>query len=312
MKFKLLILIILLCLWASHPSSAFAYGAELSYPAAAVYGILQGYSSQHQAYDYAFPNHSQVAAAKAGTIVTGGSTFQYTDGYHSGCTGGVEDRGNYIILDHGSNVQTRYFHLSNTGNTPAPGASFSRADYMALSDDTGCSSVTHLHFSVMINGSFVDPYAGGTQWVSGSPIPMGYTVGSTTYGPFRIIGAVQDKWVSIQGAAGSPMNVEHCPANSPGVPNSDDGVVQDFTSNTSRILWSGATSVHWVYGAISAKYVDVGGPWPNPAPGYPTSDEYQWGTYRRTDFDRGYITWRSDQGTIWNYTTYTSRSTCHW
>lgn len=302
--------IIAIILVISLTDVASAHGNDLSFPAAKLYGINQGFSSSHQAIDYAFPSYSQVAAAKFGTVVASNWSYVDNDRWYP-CLGDNRDRGNYIILDHGSSNQTWYHHLSNTGGTPT-GGDFYRGQSMALSDNTGCSTGAHLHFAVIVNGTATDPYAGTTQWVSGAPIAMGFTDQFGTHGPYRLIFAVNDKWVSIEGAAaGSPMNIEHCPSNSPGVPWSDDGVVQDFTNNNSRILWSGATGVHWVYGAISAKYIEVGGPWPNPAPGYPTSDEYQWGTYRRTDFDRGYITWRSDQGAVWNYTTYTARSTCH-
>jgi murein DD-endopeptidase MepM/ murein hydrolase activator NlpD len=285
---------------------ASAHGVDLSFPAAILYGIRQGFSSSHQAIDYLLPSHTQVAAARQGTVVA--SYWGYDDNMNwYPCVYTNADRGNYIILDHGSGNQTWYHHLSKTGGTPT-GGSFFRGQAMALSDNTGCSTGNHLHFAVIVNGTATDPYAGTTQWVSGAPIAMGYS----NQGPFQIVFGIEAKWVSNEGGAGSPMNVEHCPSNSPGVPWSDDGVVQDFTNNSSRIMWSSPTGTHWVYGAISAKYIDVGGPWPNPAPGYPTSDEYQWGTYRRTDFDRGYITWRSDQGAVWNYGTYTARSTCHW
>ncbi len=307
-RLSVALIAIVLCLGLLCPAVVSANGVDLSYPAAKVYAITQVFSPSHQAIDYGFSSGTKVAAARYGSVAD--SRFDVADGTHT-CDGTINNRGNYIVLDH-DNSQTRYYHLSKNGNTPATGQTFFRGEYMALSDDTGCSTGPHLHFEVRVNGSSVDPYAGTTQWVSGTPIAMGYTDTLGVHGPYKIVYGVQDKWLGNQGAAGSPMNEEHCPANSPGVPNSDDGVVQDFTNNNSRILWSGATSVHWVYGGISAKYIDVGGPWPNPAPGYPTSDEYQWGTYRRTDFDRGYIIWRSDQGTVWNYTTYTSRGTCHW
>ena len=123
-----------------------AYGYNFTFPAARSFKISQGYNPQtgHLAYDYSFPRHSIVAAAKSGTVVD--SLFTHADEWDSQCQGGVADRGNYIILEHDGGVRTKYYHLSNWGNQPGIGAEFEQGEYMALSDDTSCSSADHLHF----------------------------------------------------------------------------------------------------------------------------------------------------------------------
>lgn len=60
------------------------------------------------------------------------------------------------------------------------------------------------------------------------------------------------------------------------------------------IYWSPQTGAHAVYGAIRAAWAQQG--WEAGRLGYPTSDEYQDGKYRRVDFERGYIRWAPDTG----------------
>jgi murein DD-endopeptidase MepM/ murein hydrolase activator NlpD len=179
-------------------------GNNFSSPLSQYSKISQGYSDTHQAYDYLINSHDLVVAAKSGTVEA--STWVYADGWSSDCQGFVRDRGNYIILEHGSNLETWYFHLSNTCNRPAVGATFSRGGYMALGDDTGCSTGHHLHFAVKLNGIPIDLYAGTTNRVSGSPIPMGFRdQNGTQLGSFSLDNTkIHDKWVGLEGAPGAP------------------------------------------------------------------------------------------------------------
>src|SRR5574341_622187 len=206
MKKRLVIMLAaLLATFALATAIALAYGNNFSFPAARRIVISQGYSDTHQAYDYSFTTHTAVAAAKAGTVTA--SRFDRVDGYDSHCTGGIEDRGNYIVLDHGAGLETWYFHLSNTGSTPGVGTYFYRGAPMALSDDTGCSDNPHLHFATKLNGTPFDPYAGTTDWVSGAPIPMGYrNQDGTTNGPYALDRTkIHDKWLALEGKPGSPL-----------------------------------------------------------------------------------------------------------
>jgi murein DD-endopeptidase MepM/ murein hydrolase activator NlpD len=183
-----------------------AYGVDLSFPAARRFKVTQGYHTGHEAYDYGFPNHTQVIAAKAGQVTA--RTWQYADNWQSDCAGFVRDRGNYLILDHGGGAETRYYHLSNTGSQPGVGTSFDRGDSMALSDNTGCSTASHLHFQLLVNGSARDPYAGTGEWVAGSPLPMGYRdQNGTVHGPYAIdYPSFSTLWENLEGEPGSPLN----------------------------------------------------------------------------------------------------------
>lgn len=206
MKKRLVIMLaMVLAAFVLATTIALAYGNNFSFPAARRIAVSQGYSGTHQAYDYSFTTHTAVAAAKAGTVTASG--WGYADGWNSGCTGLIGDRGNYIVLTHASGLETLYFHLSNTGNTPGVNTYFYQGAPMALSDDTGCSDQPHLHFVAKLNGTPFDPYAGTTDWVSGVRIPMGYrNQNGTTNGPYALDKIkIHDKWLALEGKPGSPL-----------------------------------------------------------------------------------------------------------
>lgn len=144
----------------------FAYGQNLSFPAARRFVVTQEYHAGHMAYDYAFPNHVSLVAAKAGTVSASSWVYADNQSWYP-CAGNITDRGNYIILDHGGGLLTHYYHLSNTGGTPGTGASFQRGGLMALSDNTGCSKASHLHYAVTVVGT-----SGNTGHVD-PPAPLG-------------------------------------------------------------------------------------------------------------------------------------------
>ena len=83
-----------------------------------------------------------------------------------------EERGNYVILDHGerdgNNLQTRYYHM----NAPAPvsvGQSVTQGQTIGYVGNTGLSFGAHLHYETRINGdhlnprAFMDLYGGATS-----------------------------------------------------------------------------------------------------------------------------------------------------
>ncbi|SDY30121.1 Short repeat-containing protein of unknown function [Amycolatopsis xylanica] len=65
------------------------------------------------------------------------------------------------------------------------------------------------------------------------------------------------------------------------------------------IFWSPSTGAHWVLGAIRDKWASMG--WERSELGYPTSDEYDIPGGRRSDFQKGSITWDSATGAIQVY-----------
>lgn len=64
--------------------------------------------------------------------------------------------GNMVHLEHAGGFQTRYAHLSGFG--PGLGTYVPQGGLVAYVGTTGMSTGCHLHYEVLINGSFVNPY----------------------------------------------------------------------------------------------------------------------------------------------------------
>jgi murein DD-endopeptidase MepM/ murein hydrolase activator NlpD len=64
-------------------------------------------------------------------------------------------RGNVVFIDHGQGVFSGFYHLSKILVTP--GQTVSVGDRLGLVGSTGFSSGAHLHWSLWVNGEYVDP-----------------------------------------------------------------------------------------------------------------------------------------------------------
>lgn len=71
--------------------------------------------------------------------------------------------GNYIMVNHGSGLYTVYMHCSKI--IAKEGQTVKQGDTIALVGSTGRSTAPHLHFSVRLNGEYVNPgpYIGYNQ-----------------------------------------------------------------------------------------------------------------------------------------------------
>ncbi len=94
----------------------------------------------HLGMDIASTRRAEVKAANAGKIVFGGYMGIY---------------GNMVLIDHGQGVFSLYSHLSQIN--VVPGDSVSRKSIIGLTGTTGMAGGDHLHFSMLINGIFVNP-----------------------------------------------------------------------------------------------------------------------------------------------------------
>jgi murein DD-endopeptidase MepM/ murein hydrolase activator NlpD len=66
--------------------------------------------------------------------------------------------GNCVILDHGMGVQSLYAHLSSF--QVKPGDAVRKGQTIGLTGETGLAGGDHLHFSMLVNGQFVN----ATEW----------------------------------------------------------------------------------------------------------------------------------------------------
>lgn len=87
--------------------------------------------------------------APSGTVIYAAYDGQVAWSYYSGSAG------NWIGIDHGNGIFTVYMHMS--GFIAHEGDYVKKGDPIGLVGSTGRSTGPHLHFSVRVNGSYVDP-----------------------------------------------------------------------------------------------------------------------------------------------------------
>lgn len=104
------------------------------------YHPVQKRNKTHTGIDIGAGHGADILAAEGGTVLRAG----WNSGY-----------GNYIVIDHGSGIQTLYGHCSAL--LVETGQAVSRGQKIALVGSTGVSTGPHLHFEVLINGSYTDP-----------------------------------------------------------------------------------------------------------------------------------------------------------
>lgn len=106
----------------------------------------------------------------------------------------------------------------------------------------------------------------------------------------EVRGAIRDKWAAL-GWESSPL----------GFPITDEtatpgraGAFNHF--QVGSIYWSPATGAHEVRGAIRDAWAALG--WESSPLGFPVGDEYTAAGARRSDFQKGYITWTPQAGAV--------------
>lgn len=114
---------------------------------------VAGASTFHQAIDIGVGSLSRsergVVAALAGTVTDTGYTIS---------------TGNYVIIDHGNGLVTKYYHAYQV--YVKKGQKVERGEEIMEAGNTGYSSGPHLHFGVFVNGVAVDPllYIDYSDW----------------------------------------------------------------------------------------------------------------------------------------------------
>ncbi len=111
---------------------------------------------------------------------------------------------------------------------------------------------------------------------------------------FGVWGLIHAKWVEMGGVEyGYPITDELPTPDGRGRFNHFRAMQYPARPEAS-IYWTPQTGAHAVYGAIRDAWARQG--WEAGPLGYPTSDEFQDGKYRRVDFERGAIRWAPDTG----------------
>lgn len=94
----------------------------------------------HYGVDLAAPSGTPIVATRAGTVSE--ATYQWAAGY-------------YVTVDHGDGYTSKYLHM--THYIVSPGQQVSAGQIIGYVGSTGTSTGAHLHFSVLYNGTHVNP-----------------------------------------------------------------------------------------------------------------------------------------------------------
>ncbi len=117
--------------------------------------FTRGYSSSHKGIDMAWnskyggPNHNILAPAD-GTVIKVLKNYNKTDKTS-------KTYGNYVIIDHGNNIETVVAHLKYNTIRVKKGDKVHKGDVLGVMGNTGYSKGTHCHYEVKINNEKVDP-----------------------------------------------------------------------------------------------------------------------------------------------------------
>lgn len=96
----------------------------------------------HNGIDIPAPEGTPVLAADKGTVVEIGNN---------------ETDGNYVILNHGGDIQTFYSVLLGFAEGVAEGDTVQQGDIIGYIGKTGKATGNHLHFGLTIDGEYIDP-----------------------------------------------------------------------------------------------------------------------------------------------------------
>ena len=103
-------------------------------------GVFTPGAEFHKGVDLAAATGAPILATKAGTVLTAGWSNSF---------------GNWVHLDHGDGVTSRYGHASSL--LVSAGQTVSAGQKIATVGSTGWSTGPHLHFEIIVNGSVQNP-----------------------------------------------------------------------------------------------------------------------------------------------------------
>jgi murein DD-endopeptidase MepM/ murein hydrolase activator NlpD len=122
--------------------------------------VASGGGRQHNGVDLANHDGGFIYAAADGWIVTA----DYRSGY-----------GNFIEIDHGNGVRTRYGHMAEFDSNLRSGVRVSAGEPIGRMGMTGNATGVHLHYEVVVDGLLVDPLNyGAPQPYQTTPVTQTY------------------------------------------------------------------------------------------------------------------------------------------
>ena len=96
----------------------------------------------HRGIDYAAPVGTPVLAAGTGQVRVAGYT---------------KANGNYVVIGHGTQFETKYLHLSKIGTGTRRGRKVAQGDVIGFVGSTGWATGPHLHYEFLVNGKHRNP-----------------------------------------------------------------------------------------------------------------------------------------------------------
>lgn len=108
-------------------------------------------------------NGVNVLAAKDGKVLRmrdGEDDLPKTEEQYQAIRANNRDCGNGIILDHGNGLVTYYCHLKQNSILVKPGEDVKEGQTIAQLGQSGYSEFPHLHFNVIWEGGYIDPFTG--------------------------------------------------------------------------------------------------------------------------------------------------------
>lgn len=119
----------------------------LPYAAGSSFWVIQAFGGTfshsgiwHYSYDFVMPIRTEIRAARGGTVIHAEESYIDNDN--------EPGHENYIMIDHGDGTVARYLHLTHDGALAEVGETVEAGDVIALSGNTGFSTLPHLHFDV--------------------------------------------------------------------------------------------------------------------------------------------------------------------
>ena len=115
-------------------------------------------NSQHKGVDVLLAKTSTSGGSAATITSIGDGTVKTAFKNCRGFDDKTNTAGNYVVIDHGNGLVTKYMHMQYGSIPVSAGDKVSKGQKIGYMGTTGCSTGVHLHFQVESNGTAIEPY----------------------------------------------------------------------------------------------------------------------------------------------------------